>query len=78
MKLILSVVPTQTNQNTVLPAASILPAEGASGSDAGESIAFDGKTFTVTFSQISGEKQSSVYLAGELLESCVIRTHEEI
>lgn len=45
VKLTISVVPTQTTQHP--------PADASV--NYGESIIFDGKTFTVTFSQISGE-----------------------
>ena len=49
VKLTVSVVPTQTAQHL-----HTTPADSG-GNDVGESIIFDGKTFTVTFSQISGE-----------------------
>ena len=57
VKLTMSVVPTQTNQT--LPQATT-PSDSDGGSNVGESITFDGKTFTVTFSQISGIMLESV------------------
>lgn len=57
VKLTISVVPTQTNQNSLnqaTPTGLASDTVGGGGSDIGEVITFDGKTFTVTFSQISG------------------------
>ena len=52
VKLTLSVVPTQTLHQTT-PTSTSPPADMASSSD--HAIVFDGKTFTVTFTQTSGE-----------------------
>lgn len=49
VKLMVSVVPTQ-HAHTV----AVDPSHHGS-DDAGETIVFDGKTFTVTFTQISGD-----------------------
>ena len=56
IKLTISVVPTQTNQNSLHQATlgSESDTVGGGASDTGEAITFDGKTFTVTFSQNSG------------------------
>ena len=51
VKLTKSVVPTQTNQNAPTMQRT---SSAESGPEAGEAIVFDGKTFTVAFSQISG------------------------
>lgn len=54
VKLTISVVPTQTNQNSATPMGSASDTVGGGANDTGEVITFDGKTFTVTFSQNSG------------------------
>lgn len=50
VKLTIAVVPTQTNQATLSQATPTVAPDIVGG----DVIVFDGKTFTVTFSQISG------------------------
>ena len=58
VKLMISVVPTQTNNSSQatpsLPLASTTTTTPAT-TDVGDAIIFDGKTFTVSFTQISGK-----------------------
>lgn len=56
VKLLVSVVPTQTTAQPMAADAGGGRGDPGGGSgDAGEAIVFDGKTFTVTFTQISGK-----------------------